>query len=125
MSASLEGANVKRPDLGDHDEHLSVVQYEPGRAVEGEPDAIKQERIATPLRQHLAYLNRGCDEGRVVIAGPWSDAVFAGFALVRGSASVVAQFVADDPAVQAGVLSPSIRAWTPLVGIARLKRTPE
>ena len=69
-----------------------------------------------PLDEHVAYLEGLAARGIVFAAGPFTEGG-GGMTLLRLDDPEVAQrLIADDPAVQAGIITGQLRTWSTIVG---------
>lgn len=93
-----------------------VVDYRPGDGASVEAP-MTDDRVIAALRGHLEHLFAGHRAALVVMAGPWTGEMLSGFCIVHGRGDTIDEFVATDPAVRQQVLVPSLREWSPLVGI--------
>lgn len=79
------------------------------------PTDHPEEKLAEIQRAHLAHLTRLGEEGKIVIAGPFSDQEdesLRGLALYRvGSLEEARRLAEADPAVQAGRLEVEAVTW--------------
>ena len=69
-------------------------------------------------QRHFAYFSALYDQGKLKFAGRCEDG-FLGLAIIEaGSEEEVRRFMADDPAVSAGLMSHTIKAWRTALGTA-------
>ncbi len=96
------------------DEAFFVVFFDPG------PNWVSGRSIfEQDLDDHVVFLERLCDAGAVVMAGPFWDGL-GGMTIFRVVDEVeLNSLLETDPGVVAGVLVPRVRAWKPIIG-ARL-----
>jgi uncharacterized protein YciI len=87
-----------------------VLEYGPGRSwVQGRP-AMEQN-----LKSHFGYLTSKQQAGQLIAAGPIPGSDHGRYVIAANSRARADDFVAADPGIQAGVLTPvSIRPWTPV-----------
>jgi uncharacterized protein YciI len=75
---------------------------------------IDQELNAKVRPAHLAYINQLFQEGKVVMAGPFTDKR-GGMVIYRADTMEEAQRLAEaDPAVSEGARTLELREWNPL-----------
>ena len=91
------------------------------------PD-LPEEEIAEIQRAHLAYLTRLGEEGKIVLAGPFSDQEderLRGLALYRvGTVEEARRLASADPAVQAGRLEVEAMTWWVEKGYVAFPKAP-
>lgn len=94
-----------------HDPKHYAIIYSPGEQW-AEGRTIYQQ----DLRGHGEYMQSLLDDGRLMHGGPFSDSS-GGMAIVRAASMEEAQRMVDnDPAVQSGVFSASLRPWQMVFG---------
>jgi len=75
---------------------------------------IDQERNTEVRPAHLAYINKLFQEGKVVMAGPFTDKR-GGMVIYKADTLEEAQQLAEaDPAVTEGARRLELREWSPL-----------
>jgi len=75
---------------------------------------IDQERNTEVRPAHLAYINKLFQEGKVVMAGPFTDKR-GGMVIYKADTLEEAQRLAEaDPAVTEGARTLELREWSPL-----------
>lgn len=87
---------------------LFLLIYERGPAwIEGKP--MRQQKLG----EHVAYMQKLIEEGRVVAGGPFGGDA-GGMAILRASSLEEAQRVLDaDPSLLNGTFIASVKQWTP------------
>lgn len=93
-----------------------VIDYQPGSPAPTSA-ATPEDHAVSALKRHLEHLRDGHQAGMVVMAGPWTGELASGFVIFNGTQSQVDQFIESDPAVRQAVLAPTVRTWSPLVGV--------
>lgn len=90
---------------------------------------IPEEEVAEIQRAHLAYLTRLGEEGKIVLAGPFSDQEdesLRGLALYRvGSIEEARRLASADPAVLAGRLEVEAMTWWVEKGYVTFPKAPQ
>lgn len=91
---------------------LCIAILEPGPAwIEGAPT-----REQPFLDEHAAFIEGLSAEGRIVVAGPFTDWTGA-LQILRGDVATIEGLLAADPWVVRGVFAtPRVRPWTVWVG---------
>lgn len=89
---------------------LYLLIYDRGPAwIAGKP--MHQQKLA----EHVAYMRRLIDEGRIVAGGPFGEES-GGMAILRADSSVEAEkILQSDPGVLNGTFVGSVRQWTPVL----------
>jgi uncharacterized protein YciI len=87
-----------------------VIAHNPGPQWRQGVDLAEQPGV----RDHLATLKGWLDSGRLIMGGPFLDDQGGGMAVVRfDSVDAARQAALADPAVQAGLLTVTVRPWFP------------
>jgi uncharacterized protein YciI len=88
---------------------LYIVLYRPGPAwIAGKP--MNQQKLGP----HVAFIRGLLADGRLVAAGPFTDAGEGGMAILRAASLAEARTaVGSDPTVRAGIFAVDIRPWEP------------
>ena len=88
---------------------LVAVDLGAGPAWSGE-----RAQVERPLREHFGYVLGLHRQGKVLLAGPWGDAPGGLVLLQVESLEEAERIFAADPAIQAGVMSATLREWKPV-----------
>ena len=92
-------------------------------------EQIPKEQAAEIQRQHLAHLTRLGEQGKIVIAGPFSDQqdkTMRGMCLYRcASIDEARQLAEEDPAVKAGRLKVDVMTWNVEKGYMTFPKAPK
>ena len=92
------------------------------------PPQIEPERAMEIQRAHLAHMKGLADQGKLVIAGPFSDQAdktMRGMCLYRvGSIDEARRLAEDDPAVKAGRLKVEVLTWNVEKGYMTFPKAP-
>jgi uncharacterized protein YciI len=71
--------------------------------------------MAQDLEEHFGYVTAKQHEGKLIAAGPIGGTDHGRYVIVASSKADADAFVAADPGVRAGVVSPvSMRPWSPV-----------
>ena len=88
-------------------------------------DALSEEEVSRIQMQHLAHLKRLTDEGKIAVAGPFSDQAdpsLRGMVIYRVATVEEARALAEaDPAVKAGRLTVDVVTWWTAKGAVRFR----
>ena len=92
------------------------------------PPQLSPEQGTDLQRRHLAHMKGLADQGKLVIAGPFSDQQdksMRGMCLYRvGSIDEARQLAEQDPAVQAGRLKVEVLTWNVEKGYMTFPKAP-
>ena len=92
------------------------------------PPQIEREQAMEIQRAHLAHMKVLADQGKLVIAGPFSDQAdktMRGMCLYRvGSIDEARRLAEDDPAVKAGRLKVEVLTWNVEKGYMTFPKAP-
>ena len=119
-----EPAPAKMPEMPPNMESFQLVLLVRGSKWTPEVTPATQEL----QKQHIAHLTRMGEEGRIVVAGPFSDqrdVTMRGACLYRvGSAEEARALAEQDPAVKAGRLRVEVVTWWVEKGYMTFPRAP-
>jgi uncharacterized protein YciI len=92
------------------------------------PPQIEREQAMEIQRAHLAHMKGLADQGKLVVAGPFSDQAdktMRGMCLYRvGSIDEARRLAEDDPAVKAGRLKVEVLTWNVEKGYMTFPKAP-
>jgi uncharacterized protein len=84
------------------------------------PQNLSKEDAAKAQKDHLANIQKMFDDGKLVIAGPFTDNgdIRGIFILKVGSMDEAKALAAEDPAVKAGLLVLEVHPWYAAKGLS-------
>jgi uncharacterized protein YciI len=92
-------------------------------------EQIPKEQAAEIQRQHLAHMGRLAEQGKILIAGPFSDQQdksMRGMCLYRcASIDEARRLAEEDPAVKAGRLKVDVLTWNVEKGYMTFPKAPK
>jgi uncharacterized protein YciI len=93
------------------------------------PPQIPREQAMEIQKQHLAHMNGLAQQGKLVVAGPFSDQpdkTMRGMCIYRcGSIDEARQLAEADPAVKAGRLKVEVLTWNVEKGYMTFPKAPQ